>query len=1127
MRELFTSGWIFYKGKVGMTLDEAIIRRDVFSEVDLPHDFAIAKYSSFYEDATAWYHKSWEEHKCSDNRIIIYFDGIYMDSKVYINGQQVCEWKYGYTQFEIDVTDYIVDGQNEIDVSVTYLNPNSRWYSGAGILRRVWIDRVPSVYIPRYGIYAHADKITEDKWLLTIDTQINGETELLTSADETTETIKYSLSDSDGNTCNLANVEKSVLAKNDIGVTLRHTYEVNAPKLWDVDSPNLYCIEAVLFNGHIETTEFGFRQIEITPDKGLFLNGRHLKINGVCEHHDFGMLGGAFFADAMERKLINLKNMGANSVRFSHNPVDAEAMLLCDRLGLLVMSEAFDMWEHSKTPYDYARFFKNWHKKDVSSWVRQDRNHPSLLMWSIGNEIYDIHLGERGREIVNELSELVREFDPLHNGYITFCSNYMPWENAQKAANDVELVGYNYAERYYEEHHDRHPDWAIYGSETSSIAYSRGVYHFPLEAKCLSDDDGQCSALGNSTTSWGAKSIEECICFDRDTEYSLGQYIWAGHDYLGEPTPYHSKNSFLGIIDTAGYPKDPYYCWQCEWTYGDKGRIPRLYITPDWDYNVGQLVDVRIYTNADEVELFLNGVSLGRRILTHDKNSGYKIIADYKVCYEEGILLAIGYDKNGKEIVRSQKQSYKDTVRLKCTRHAYGNGTEVSKGHACEGKHLEFYDIVAIDANGNEVENASDYISVSTAKTVKLLALDNGDSTDYTDQQSTSKRLFKGKLLAVIEVSDDMPDGEDRISVAICQLDIPVRRIDMRSLGGSKLSSDNRSVDVAIGILPANATDREITYRLTDQLGNDTNIAKITSRSESLVTIEALGDGDFQLRAFSKSGTEAIRVVSQLDFSAAGLGKAFYDAYTFVSGSTYANCIGTVGAGNDRGVATARGEQTVVIFDNIDFGRWGSSEITIPIFALDFEKINIDIYDGVWGTDGCELICEGIYNHPKMWNVYQEETFKLTKRLKGVHSLSFRTTEKIHMKGFYCGEYEPAHERLYTSDALNIYGDTYIRRDDAITNIGNNVTIDFGDIDFGNEVPCKVCICGRARGSRNTIHIRFEGSEGEVRNIMECDPTDEYVESTFAVKDIARQGGLQLIFLPGCDYDLKWIRFSV
>jgi len=1149
MRKLFTSGWEFYRAPSGTSYEEIKQNRDAFIPVTLPHDFAIERFEYFYQDAVGWYRKEDAFSHEKDERVLLSFDAVYMDSEIYVNGTKVFEWKYGYTPFEVDITDYLTDGLNELAVSVNYLNPNSRWYSGAGIIRNVWIDRVPENRIPRYGVYVHAEELVEDSgseetleqddsqnsgtaktpermWKLTVDTEIVSK-----SSDHT---LNYLLNTcksngSKGEIVPLEKVTEEVLEQTEDGFVVRGTFLVRSIKRWDIDDPNLYSMRVELSETSFEETVIGFRTIEMDPDTGMYLNKRHVKLNGVCEHHDFGMIGAGFYEDAAIRKLIRLKDMGVNSIRFSHNPVDPKVLTLCDRIGILVISEAFDMWEHQKTPYDYGRFFPEWHERDVKAWVRQDRNHPSLLMWCIGNEIYDIHLGERGRELVNELSGLVREYDPLHNGYITFASNYMPWENAQKAANDVEIVGYNYAEKFYEEHHREHPDWIIYGSETSSIVYSRGVYRFPFEISCMSDDDEQCSAMGNSTTSWGAESLKACIEKDRDMQFSLGQYIWTGHDYLGEPTPYHTKNSYFGAIDTAGFPKDAYYAWKAAWTDIKKEVV--LHLSPDWDFNEGQLVDIMVTSNAPVVELFVNGQSLGKQELSNQPCSGKGVLAAYKVPFHKGEIRAVAYNETGKILAETVRTSYQDTASLCCSEEEYFlNKVKLDPEQYLDreyGKKLHFYQVSALDRDGNPVENASDLIDINVSGGGILLACDNGDSTDYSDQRSVTRQLFKGKLLIVVLEENDEPIT---VSVKKSERLTPVRKIELLSNKSGLLGPENESVTVTAVVLPKDASLQDVVFQVTDLMGNGSQSAKLIENNyakDGTVKIKAIGDGRFKLRAFSKDESERVRIISELDFEAEGLGAAFHDPYEFVSGSVYSHAYGKVTNGNERGIATERANETVVVFENVDFGDCGTCKLRIPIFSLDYEKITIDIYDGDYKSEDCELICAGVYDHPKKWNVYQEEDFLLSKRLRGVHTLSFRTTEKIHMKGFSAEKYNAAYRKQDAAAAMKIYGDQFTVEEDMVSHIGNNVTIDFGEMDFGEMGPRSVTALGRARGSRNTVHIRFRSISGEeVRSIMEFDPSEEFEEQTFNISGICKEGTLQLIFLPGCDFDLKWIHFD-
>jgi beta-galactosidase len=375
---------------------------------------------------------------------------------------------------------------------------------------------------------------------------------------------------------------------------------LSSPEVWDIDSPVLYTLRTELISKGTVLDEainqFGFRTIQFDPEKGFLLNDRKVKLHGVCQHHDLGALGAAVNRTALRRQLTLLKEMGVNAIRTSHNMCAVELLELADEMGILINAESFDMWERPKNKYDYARFFKDWVEKDVANWIRRDRNHPCIILWCIGNEIYDTHADEHGQETTRNLMNLVQKHDPYHNAWVTIGSNYMPWENAQGCADIVKLAGYNYAEKYYDAHHDKYPDWIIYGSETGSIVQSRGIYHFPRSEAILCDDDEQCSSLGNSITSWGARSIEKCILDDRDASFSAGMFIWSGFDYIGEPTPYHTKNSYFGQLDTAGFQKDSFYVYQSAWT--DYRKAPMIHLYPYWDFNEGQRIDIRVCSNA-------------------------------------------------------------------------------------------------------------------------------------------------------------------------------------------------------------------------------------------------------------------------------------------------------------------------------------------------------------------------------------------------------------------------------------------------------------------------------------------------------------------------------------------------
>lgn len=1148
---LWNDGWSFHRADADAEYAPALLAGWDFDPVDLPHDWLIYDSRRLYEDGTGWYRKEFTWERDESKRAFLTFEGVYMDSSVYLNGVKAFEWKNGYSTFTLEVTDYLKRGTNEIVVRVCFKSPNSRWYSGAGIYRDVWLTVTERTYLPENGIYISTEKQGE-KFLLRLDTEIEGD-----RAGEGT--VTFRLFDWGGRAVSW----KSVPSEGSV-----QKYLISRPRLWDVEDPTLYTLRAELWLDGVKIQErqerFGFRYTEFDPEKGFFLNGRKLKLNGVCEHHDLGALGAVFNRCAMKRKFRILKEMGVNAVRGAHNMMAPGFVSLADEMGILVLSEAFDMWERPKGKYDYARFFKAYCERDVESWVRRDRNHPSVIMWSIGNEIYDTHADERGQEITAYLKELVERFDPEKNARVTLCSNYMPWENAQKCADIVKIAGYNYSEKYYEAHHEAHPDWVIYGSETSSIVQSRGVYHFPLKAGILSEDDEQCSSLGNSPTSWGARSLEECVTKDRDMEFSMGQFLWTGFDYIGEPTPYHTKNSYFGQIDTAGFPKDSFYVWQSAWT--DYKRRPMVHVFPHWDFNEGQLIDVRVCSNAPYVELFLNGKSLGKQELSHGPAGGKHIIADYQVPYENGILAANAYDEFGVFLGSDVRHSFGDSRKIV----VIPERTEA----VADGRDLIFAEIGTVDENGNPVENACDRVEVRVSGAGRLIGLDNGDSTDFDSYKGVSRRLFNGKLLAVIQTNTE--PGEIRIAVsgkglkegrALCRgvspkkepgrtgagaagqkrsersvgitaleknqerevvlgsrEEIPVRNIKLTAPYGQLFTKENDTLTAKAQILPENASYSDLSFKAVNDKGVPVHFVELTQEGNHVV-MKALGDGAFRLYAMSRSGGDKVRIMSQLEFRIEGIGEASLDPYGFISGGQYTSVIGEAGNGNEKGVATARDGETVVSFGGIDFGSVGSDEITIPIFALSSEEYPIQIWEGIPGREGSALAADVVYRKPSKWNVYQPETYRLNRRLKGVTTVSFLVRQKIHIKGFSFTRYEKAWMSLGALEADDIYGDSFVRGESAVEEIGNNVSLVFTDMDFGERRTKGIAICGRAPKGSNTIHVRFFDGQEEQKQIVEFPACGEYQEYSFPLEPIGGKWEVNFVFLPGSCFDFRYFRF--
>lgn len=1157
----FYDGWSFLKTELSTTPADIQGRDADFAAVELPHDWLIYNAKDLYQDGCGWYKKDYEQKDAlpEGERLILRFEGVYMNSTLYVNGVKIGDWKYGYSTFDMDITDAVVQGHNEILVQVRHQSPNSRWYSGAGIYRKVWMKRCGRAYLPLDGTYVSI-KPVDGGFSLEAETELGG-------PDWANAECKYTLWQGD----ELVQDFGSQQWKRPVGDMPEGEYgtdtfapglagisvTVASPKLWDIDDPQCYRLNVQLQdkNGEVADEQditVGFRTYEFDREKGFFLNGRHVKIHGVCEHHDLGCLGSAFHAPAFERKLRILREMGCNAIRTSHNMPAPGLMDLADKMGFLIVDEAFDMWERPKTDYDYGRFFKEWCPKDVRSWVRRDRNHPSLLMWSIGNEIYDTHADEHGQEITRRLQSMVKLHDPKGNASVTIGSNYMAWEGAQKCADILKVAGYNYGENLYRDQHKEHPDWIMYGSETASLVHSRGIYRFPLSQSVLSDDDEQCSSLGNCCTSWGAKSWEYCIVDDRDCEFILGQFLWTGFDYIGEPTPYHTKNSYFGQIDTAGFPKDPYYFFQAEWT--DVEKAPMVHIFPYWDFNPGQKIDVRACTNAPEVELFVNGISQGRKQIDHAH--GQKLVADWQVEYTPGTVTAVAYGQDGREVARDSRTSFGDSSRILLT------ADRITL--RADGQDMCFVTVETLDKQGNKVENATDYVEVSVEGPGRILGMDNGDSTDYDNYKTNVRKLFSGKLVVVVGTTGEAGEirlhvngkglesaelilqsaeagGADQDYLEDCRKlaasksglpeRIPVRKAELQALDGRCLTEQVRELTVEAKLYPADTTDREVVWKAVNPAGIPVSFAKVepldNGDGRQLARVTALGDGDFVVRCTVKNGDRTV-LISQLEYRAEGIGEAFLDPYKFVTGGLYTRALGELGNGNEKGVATARGGVSGPVYDNVDFGEFGSDEITLPIFALDGKPYDIDIWLGFPYEEGSRILASVVYQKPSIWNTYQEETYKLPERIKGMADIAFTMRDKVHIKGFVFKKLEKAYERLWGEDASAVYGDSFRRDGRAVRGIGNNVVLVYENMDFGKDGAKGLTICGGTALTGNTIHLHFTDEAGVTTNhILEFAGTDGICkEQSFLLEGLKGKGKIELIFLPGSSFDLEYLQFD-
>ena len=1116
MRILINDGWAFAKLQAGSTADDA--EKAEFVRVDLPHDWLIWQGNNLYETADVWYRRTITLPDQHDPVVLVRFDGVYMDCDILLNGEIICSHPYGYTAFDASLTGRMKKGENILSVHIRHQSPNSRWYSGSGIFRDVHLIILPENHLVPDSLYL-CENEKEGAWTL----QVTAET-----AGNIPQPFSCRLFSGDGH-----------LAASAKGQNKSHKVEavlfIPDGKPWSPDNPYLYTLE-VRYGSHCEKRRIGLRSVCMDPDRGLLINGNTVRLKGVCLHHDLGALGSAFHEKAARRQLCLMKEMGANAVRTSHNPPASGFLDLCDEMGILVVDEAFDMWERPKTAYDYARFFSEWHQNDVASWIRRDRCHPCVIMWSIGNEIYDIHADLRGTEVTKILVRNVRLHDPNSHAFTTFGCNYMPWEGGQRCAGYVDAVGYNYGEQLYDLHHAVHPSWVIYGSETGSVLSSRGIYHFPISQSIMSDADEQCSSLGNSNTSWGAESLQKILCDDEKHTFTMGQFIWSGIDYIGEPTPYQTRSCYFGQADTACFPKDSFYLVQSFWT-----EQKMIHIGVTWDWNPGQMIDVPVITNCYETELFLNGISLGKK--KPDRHDAEHCIPVWTLPYTQGELKAVGYDRNGTPLCDDTRRSPGETAHfvLSC-------GDPFLRS---DGWDLAFVQVSAADRNGYFVGNARDRIKATVTGGGRLVGTDNGDPTDPDDYKSDCRRLFSGKLLLIIASNGQKKDVHVRVEAADgkkSEIRIPihhaelksgissiqqansrllpdtvdVRKINIEAVDPTELTPENPQCRFRYTILPENASPRDIVWQVTNAAGIESPYADITE-GQGYVSVCVHSDGLFYLRALCTNRDHCV-LISQIEFCATGLGCPALNPYSYISAGLHDLQEGDIGAGNEKGIAFSRNGGSMIGFSCVDFGKTGSDRITVDLFALDNAPYDMELC--VLSANGkLRRIAVLHYEKPSIWNVYQPETWSLPERLTGVQTLFFRMNAKIHMKGFVFEKQQKAYLLHPAAGADRIYGDSFFLKGEEVKDIGNNVTLTWTGMTFGGKGPVNLVIRGRTRLSVNTISIRIRNEQGdETVSAAEFKGTQSG-EQTFSLQVPDGICTVSFLFLPGSSFDFSAFRF--
>ena len=773
----FDKGWRFILADSAQ-MSLAMYDDSAWRMLNVPHDWAIegdfsasapsGNSGGALPGGVGWYRKSFEVAAADKGKLFyIDFDGVYMNAKVWINGQLLGQRPYGYSSFRFDLTPHLKFGaRNVVAVRVDNSDqPNSRWYSGCGIYRHVWLVKTEKIHVAHWGthVVAEGNKVSVS---VSIDNNTTSQQTVVVrnkiispaGVQVASASKKLSLNPSAKSTSSLSQLK------------------VSRPQIWSCETPYIYkVVTTIEQNGKVVDTyetPTGFRTFKFDAEKGFSLNGKSMKINGVCQHHDLGCLGAAVNEDALYRQLRILKEMGTNAVRCSHNPPAPELLAMCDTMGLIVMDESFDMWRRRKTKNDYARFFDQWAERDLTDLVLRDRNHPSILMWSIGNEVLeqwssadaDTLSAEQANLILNaghdastlshgtemsvnsllckNLCEIIRRLDNTRP--ITAGCNEPDPKNHLFKSGALDIIGFNYHHQWVKDVPKNFPGKPFIFSESVSALQTRGFYMMPSDSVYKApiewwlpyqDPSFQCSAYDNMHASWSS-THEETWDVVKHNDFVGGQFIWTGFDYIGEPTPYGfpARSSYFGIVDLAGFPKDSYYMYQSEWT--DKQV---LHLFPHWNWLDGQHIDLWCYyNNADEVELFINGRSQGVKAKKDDHE--YHLM--WRVKFEPGEVKAVAR-KNGKVVAEKTIRTSGAPAQLRMT------SDRIRFGNNPNGDNLAFITVEVIDKDGNLCPRADDQVFFEV-EGGRIVGVDNGNPISMERFKDTKRKAFNGKCLVVV-----------------------------------------------------------------------------------------------------------------------------------------------------------------------------------------------------------------------------------------------------------------------------------------------------------------------------------------------------------------------------------------
>jgi beta-galactosidase len=753
-------------------------------KLNLPHDFGIE--GPFDQElpgetgklpwfGVAWYRKHFElPAEDAGKQVCLDVDGAMAYSTVWINGHCVGGWPYGYASWQVDLTPYVnFGGANTLAIRLDNPKNSSRWYPGGGIYRNVWLSKTSPVHVSHWGTYLTTPVISPEKAVVSVKTQVENQS---TNNQEISIDTEIFPLDRSGAKQGGSVASKSVALVLPAGSNLVGSAELTIaqPKLWNLDQPDRYVAVTTLRPagdaGSAKTWDvvenaFGIRTAEFTATNGFLLNGKRVPINGVCDHHDLGALGSAINTRALERQLEILRGMGCNAIRTSHNPPAPELLDLCDRLGFVVMDEAFDCWIEHKTPNDYAGIFNDWHQADVRAYVRRDRNHPCVVLWSIGNEI-DEQAHPELFYLAQDLAANVHREDATRP--VTAACNHTE-AGYNGFQHIVEVFGYNYKPWAYGRFRAANPTIPLFGSETASTISSRGEYFFPVsDDPSKGQSDFQMSSYDLYAPPWATTPDAE-FKGQEANPFTAGEFVWTGFDYLGEPTPYNSdlsnlnnyanpedkaraqkeltelgkirtpsRSSYFGIIDLAGFPKDRYYLYQAHW----RPDFPMAHILPHWNWpeRVGQITPVHVYTSGDEAELFLNGQSLGRK--TKGKFE-YRLRWD-DVQYQPGELKVVAY-KNGKKWATDEVQTTGPAAKLLLA----PDRAKI----AADGRDLSYVTVTVADKQGRLVPRSKNHLTFDLEGPGEIVAVDNGDATSLEPFQAKEHNAYNGLALVIVRAS--------------------------------------------------------------------------------------------------------------------------------------------------------------------------------------------------------------------------------------------------------------------------------------------------------------------------------------------------------------------------------------